>query len=136
MVEEKGFEVSVGVVFAGLVVLVIGALGGELFEPLADVFDEAALVVIDVDGGGDVHGRDEAEAVTDAAAADDGLDLVSDVDHLFALAGVEGEVFGVGFHKTSVSVEGGFRSGRGGSGRQAFLLVGPGGLLRLCGQRR
>jgi hypothetical protein len=48
---------------------------GEFLEPGGDVFDQAVFVVVDVDGGGDVHGRDEAEAVDDAAALDDGLDL-------------------------------------------------------------
>ncbi len=54
-------------------------------------------MVVDVDGGGDVHWRDEAEPVVDTAAAHDLLDLGCDVDHLVALASVKGEVFGVGF---------------------------------------
>ena len=65
--------------------LVIGAGGGKLLKPFADVLNQAAFVVVDVDGGGDVHGRDEAQAVADAAAVDDLLDLVGDVDHLAAL---------------------------------------------------
>ena len=101
MVEEQRLEVGVGVVLAGPVVLVAGPAGRELFQPEADVFDEAVLVVVDVDGGGDVHGRDEAEAVSDAAARDDRLDFAGDVDHFILGRGVEGEVFGVGLHMDS-----------------------------------
>lgn len=59
MVQQQGFQMRVGVVFAGLVVFVLRALGSQLFEPFADVFDEAALEIVHIDGGGDVHGRDE-----------------------------------------------------------------------------
>lgn len=51
MPEQEVLQVRVSVVFAGAVVAVIRTLGGELLEPLADVFDEAALGVVDVDGG-------------------------------------------------------------------------------------
>jgi len=98
VVEEQGFEMGVGVVFAGLVVLVARPAWGEFLEPDADVLDEAVLVIVDIDGGGYVHGGDEAEAVVDAALADDVIDLGGDVDHLVALAGLEGQVLGVGFH--------------------------------------
>ena len=98
VVEKKGFEVGVGVIFAGLVVLVAGEAGGQGFEPGGDVLDEAGLVVVNVDGGGDVHGGNEAQAVGDAGAVDDGFHLVGDVNHFVLLAGVEGKVFGVDGH--------------------------------------
>jgi len=41
--------VRVSVVFAGLVMLVVLAGWRERFQPLVDVFDQAALVVVDVD---------------------------------------------------------------------------------------
>jgi len=90
--------VGVGIVLSGLVVLVAGVAGGEVLEPLADVVDESGLVVVDVDGGGDVHGRDEAEAVVDTGFADDGFNLGRDVDHLVAGFGFVGEVLGVDLH--------------------------------------
>jgi len=39
VVQEQRLEVSVAVVFAGLVVLVIGARRSQLLKPLANVFD-------------------------------------------------------------------------------------------------
>jgi hypothetical protein len=98
VVEEQGFEVSIGVVFAGLVVLVSRPARRKFFEPDADVLDEAVLVVVDVDGRRDVHGGDEAEAVGHPAAAHDCLHLGCDVDHFVAFVGVEREVLGVGLH--------------------------------------
>jgi len=86
---------GVGVVFAGMVVAVVGVLGGYLFDPCHDVLPEAGLVVVDDDGGGDVHGRDERQAFLDAAFVDDALDLVSDRYDFFAFFGVEGEIGGM-----------------------------------------
>ena len=64
---DLSFEVCVGVVFSGAVVEVaalvgvgVGVEGCELLEPAVVVLDEALLIVIDVDGCGDVHGVDEA----------------------------------------------------------------------------
>ena len=82
--------------------LVVGPRRGKLFEPFADVFDEAALKVIDVDGRGDVHGRDKAQAVPDAAARDDLLHVVGDVHHLARTARFKDQVFGVTFHDRSL----------------------------------
>ena len=97
MVQQQRLEMRVGVVLAGAVMLVSGPRGRELFEPRGDVLDEAVLVVVDVDGGGDVHGRDEAETVDDAAALDDRLHLRRQVHHLVALLRGQRHVLGVGF---------------------------------------
>src|SRR5579883_3453584 len=80
VVQQQRLEVRVCIVFAGLVMAELGARGGEFFKPLFDVCDEAAFVIIDVNGSGNVHGGDEAEAVTDATAGDDLLQLRGDVD--------------------------------------------------------
>src|SRR5579871_5055113 len=89
---------GVAVVFAGLVMLVVGALGGELLEPFPDVLNQAAFQIVYIDGGGDMHGRDKTEAILDAAAAHDLLDLVGDVDHGFTFFCFENEVFGMALH--------------------------------------
>src|SRR5450756_1589942 len=49
VVNDQRLEVRVSVVFASLVMLVVLPEGGERFQPLVDVLDEAALVVVDVD---------------------------------------------------------------------------------------
>src|SRR5664279_4381551 len=59
VVNDQRFEVRVSVVFAGLVMLVVLPEGSERFQPLVDVLDQSALVVVDINPGGDVHGGDE-----------------------------------------------------------------------------
>ena len=83
---DLAFEVGVGVVFAGAVVVVLGGgrVGSEFFEPHFVVVMEAGFVVVDEDAGGDVHGVAEAEAFVDAAAQDEFLDGVGDVDEAAA----------------------------------------------------
>jgi len=90
--------VRVAIVFAGAVVPVVGACGREFFKPLANVLNQAVFVVVDVNGGRDVHGRHEAQAVFDAAALDDLFNLIGDVHHFAALLGLEDEIFGVSLH--------------------------------------
>ena len=96
---DLALVVGVGVVFAGLVVAVFRARGGELFKPLADIGDEPTFEVVYVDGRGDVHGGDKAQAVADAASFDNLLDLVGDVDHFVPLFGFKHHVFGMALHR-------------------------------------
>ena len=98
VVDENCFEVGVTIVLTGFVMAIVGTEGGERFQPLVNVVDEAGLVVVDVDSGGDVHGGDEREAFPYAAFRDGRFHLRRDVDILTMLPGVEGEVLGVGFH--------------------------------------
>ena len=101
---DLALEVSVGVVFAGAVVLVLtgGGMGRELFEPCVVVFDEAGLGVVDVDAGCDVHGVDEAKAVLHAGVFYEMFDLRCDVDVIAAIGGVEPEFLAQVFHATDV----------------------------------
>jgi len=82
--------------------LIVGARRGKLFKPFADVFDEAALEVVDVDGRGDVHGGDKTQAVPDAAARDDLLYLVGDVHHFARTACFKNQILRVTFHDGSL----------------------------------
>ncbi len=95
MVQQQGLQVRVGVVLPGLMMAVIGACGGEPFQPLFDVGNQATLMIVDIDGGGDVHGRDKAKAIADAAAGNDFLKLRRDVDDLLPLSGVEDQILRV-----------------------------------------
>ncbi len=47
MVDEHGFQVRVAVVLAGLVVLIVFVEGGKFLQPLVDVLDQAAFVIVD-----------------------------------------------------------------------------------------
>src|SRR6266446_8410064 len=52
VMNDQRFEVSVSIVFSGLVMLVVLPEGSERFQPLVDVFNESALIVVDIDSGG------------------------------------------------------------------------------------
>ncbi len=69
VVQQQRLEMRVAVVLAGLVVLVVGTRRGQFLEPFADVLNEPALMIVHVNGGRNVHGRDKAEAIFHAAAA-------------------------------------------------------------------
>ena len=84
---KQRFQVRVGIVFAGTGGACIRASAVPacsshvLMSSIRPLF-----VVVHVDRGGDVHGRDEAEAIVYAAVADDPLYLLRDVHHLVLLA--------------------------------------------------
>src|ERR1019366_2425211 len=112
VVNDQRFQVRVSVVFSGLVMLIVLAEGGERFQPLVDVFDEAALVVVDVDPGGDVHGGDQDHAVFDSGLLQGALDLRGQVDVGTLGFGVQGQVFGVEFHASTFTTGRGWRGGK------------------------
>jgi hypothetical protein len=55
-------------------------------------------MVVNVNGCGDVHGRDKAQAVSHSAARDNLLNLVGNMHHLAAFARLKNQIFGVAFH--------------------------------------
>jgi tyrosine-protein phosphatase SIW14 len=59
---DLALQVGVGVVLAGVVVPISADrfVRSEVFEPFVVVEDQPALVVVDVDAGGNVHGVDQA----------------------------------------------------------------------------
>jgi hypothetical protein len=67
---DLAFEVGVGVVFAGAVVVVLGGrrVRGEFFEPDFVVVMEPGFVVVDENAGGDVHGVGTRILVTTGSA--------------------------------------------------------------------
>src|SRR6185437_8327628 len=69
-----------------------------LFQPFVNILDQAVFKVVHVDSRGDVHGRDEAKAIFDAASSNDLFNFVGDVDHFAVFSGLEDEIFGVAFH--------------------------------------
>ena len=98
---DGAFEMGVGVVFAGVIVVILGIrlFGGEFFEPAFPVFEETGLIVVDENGGGDVHGVDEDEAIFDAGGLDGFLDVAGDVDEAAAVGEVEPEFLTMGLHE-------------------------------------
>src|SRR4030095_8995024 len=70
VLDEGALQVRVRVVLAGLMVAVVPR-GRELLEPLHHVVLETALLVVHPDARGDVHRRDEAEALLYPGRHDD-----------------------------------------------------------------
>src|SRR5713101_290743 len=101
VVNDQRFEMSVSVVFAGLVMLVVLPEGSERFQPLVDVFDESALVVVDVNSGGNVHGGDQDHAVFNSRLLERALNLRGQVDIGTLGFRVQGQVLGVEFHAST-----------------------------------
>ena len=52
---------GVSIIFSGLVVAVILAKRCELLEPFIDVLNQAGLVVVDINGRRNMHGRYEGQ---------------------------------------------------------------------------
>ncbi|CUQ66967.1 protein of unknown function [Candidatus Nitrospira inopinata] len=92
------FHVSVAVVLAGVVVSIARVVRSEPFEKLVVVAQEAWLVVIDVDAGGDVHGVHQYQALPHSASLDRRFNLRGDVEISPSRFGFEPEFFAVGFH--------------------------------------
>src|ERR1700686_739320 len=98
MMNKQRLEVRVSIFFASLMMLIILAKRSQRFEPLVNVFDQSAFVVVDVDSGSNVHGGDEDHAVSNPRLLERGLDLRGQVDIGALGFGVQGYVFGVKFH--------------------------------------
>src|ERR1700692_3788105 len=86
VVDDQRLQVGVSIVFAGLVMLVVLTKGSQRLQPLIDVFDQAAFVVVDVDSGSDVHGGDEDHSVFNSRLFQRGLNL-----------GCQGDIGALGF---------------------------------------
>ena len=69
-----------------------------VLQPVQDVVPQAGLVVIDEDGGADVHRADQDKPLPDAAHADLFRHLVGNVQDFLAALGVEPEVMCMGCH--------------------------------------
>jgi hypothetical protein len=92
---ELALEVRVGVVLSVVVPVPIGRrMRGEALQPVVEVLDEPRLVVVDVDGRGDVHGVHEDEPLADPGPADEVLDVRGDVHVIPPIRRLEGQVVG------------------------------------------
>ena len=103
MSEELAFEVGIAIVLtrsmmtvfrAGAPIYTIGR--GILLQPVHDVSMKAVFKVVDIDGGGDVHGVDQNQSIGHTGFTDDALDLISDAANLVALGRVDVDLIGVG----------------------------------------
>ena len=70
----------------------------EFFQPYVVVVVQAALVVVDEDGRGDVHRVHQHQPFVDAGLAEAFIDLGRDVDERTAAFDLEPEFLAVTFH--------------------------------------
>src|SRR6266487_700465 len=75
------FQMRVGVVFARAVVMILRRrfMRGEFLEPYFIVVEQAALVIVYEDRGGDMHGIHQAHPFLNAAFGDEGFDRLRDI---------------------------------------------------------
>ena len=95
------FQVSIGIVFTGAVVVVvvrIGIKGRELLEPDTKVVMQAAFIVVDKNAAGNVHAVDQRQAFFNPAGLKSILHLWSNVHEAHLGGQIQREVVGIGFH--------------------------------------
>jgi hypothetical protein len=102
VVNEQCFQMGVAICFARIVMPIVFAKWRQLLEPLVDVFNQSAFVVIYVNTRSDVHGRNQHHTFLYATFSNDRFDLRSEVNVFAVLASVELQIFGVGFHGASL----------------------------------
>src|SRR5262245_30468295 len=98
VMNEKCLEMRVAVIFSGVMVPIILTEGGEPFKPLVDIFNQAALIVVDVDSGGDMHRGNQNHAFLHPTLSDDVFHLGCDVHVGPVSLGVELQIIGMNFH--------------------------------------
>ena len=98
VVNKQRLEMGIAIVFTGLMVLVVLPEGRQVFQPLVDVFDEAAFVVVDVDSGSNVHRGNQNHPFLDPALAYNVFHLRRQMDVCPMSFGVKLDVFGMNFH--------------------------------------
>ncbi len=92
MIGQIGFEVSVAVVFAGIVMKIIFPIRREIFDPLSDVAKKAIFGVVYVDPSRNVHRTDEAKPVFHARAFNGRFDVVLDINQGVAFGNFDEEI--------------------------------------------
>jgi hypothetical protein len=75
MMDQQRLQVRIAVVLSGLMMLVAFAKRSQMLQPLVDVLDQAAVIVVYLYASGDVHGRNQHHAFLHSAFADDLLHL-------------------------------------------------------------
>ena len=98
MMNDQRFQVRVSIVLASLMMLIVRAKGGKRLQPLIDVLDKPALIIINVNPSSDVHGGDKNHSVLNPRFLQGALDLRSQVNVGSLRFRVQGQVFGVEFH--------------------------------------
>ena len=95
---QQSFQMRIAVVLASVVMFVVFAEGRQFFQPLINVFDQSALVVIHIDSRRDVHGGNQHDSILNARFLEDGFDLRRDVNVSALGLCMKRQIFGVDLH--------------------------------------
>src|SRR5207302_6170824 len=98
MMDQQRLQVGIAVILTGLMMLVVLAKRSQMLQPLVDVFDQAALIVVDVDARSNVHGRNQHHALPHSALGDDLFYLRRDVYVGSVRLGMKLQIFSKGLH--------------------------------------
>lgn len=93
-------QMCIGIVFPGIVVAVLvdRIMRGQRFQPRFVIVVKSLFIIVDEDGGCDMHGVYKSESFPDAALCKALLHLGSNVDKSAASGNVKPELFSVTFH--------------------------------------
>ena len=94
---DLAFEVGIGIVLTGAVVVVVfrrGVERSQVFQPDSKVVEQSAFGIVDEDGGSDVHGVDQAETFLDAAFAYTFFHFAGKIDESFFIGTLNDNIFG------------------------------------------
>src|SRR5579859_1027783 len=94
----------VPVVLSCLMVLILFAKRRQNFQPLVDVFDQAALVIIDVNPCCDMHGGNQHHAFLHSAFSDNLLHLRCYVDVCPVSFRVKLQILGESLHRSACAI--------------------------------
>ncbi len=101
MVQQQRLQMCVSIILAGLMVFVIRPRRRQFFQPLANILNQSALVIVHIHGSSNVHRRHKAQAVIDPAAPYNLLYLIRNMNHLPPFPGFKNQVLCVALHSTS-----------------------------------
>ena len=100
MSDDGTFQVSVGIVLTGLVVLVRQSGRGEVLEPALNVLNQSTFPIIDIHPRRNVHCRHQHSAVGHSAGIDDVGNIIRNPQNLLPVLGGEPEIIGVDLHSS------------------------------------
>ena len=101
------FHVGVGIIFAGSIVVILRGwrVRREFLEPDVVVADQSALVIVDLNAGGDVHSVYKAEAFLNATFANKASDGAGDIEVAATFRDFKPKMFRQRFHRLGCSLK-------------------------------
>jgi len=105
---DLAFQVGVGIILTGVVMAVTAYRGvrGEVFEPCGVIVMQSSLIIVNENGGGDVHCVYKNQSLSNAAFPQALLHLWRDVYEGQASWSIEPQLFSIAFQAGSSLIRG------------------------------